>query len=97
MAITYRVIPQVEFDKAVQKVLSAGVSRTPAENIVMSFWKASIDLKQDFKVLIEKATETGKLDVSQAILDHINTTLPDTIKYNKIVTTRVSPIAAREF
>ena len=42
------IIPQVQFDQAVQKVLNLGVGRTPAENVVQSLWKASIDLSLDF-------------------------------------------------
>lgn len=93
---TYKVIPQVDFDRAVQKVLSAGLGRTPAENIVMALWKASIDLGLEFRPLIEKTTANGKLHVDQIVLDHINTNLPDTIKYHKKVETQVSPIASRE-
>jgi hypothetical protein len=92
----YKVIPQVEFDRAVQQVLSLGLSRTPAEQIVMSLWKASIDLELTFKVLIEKAVAQGALDVDQSILDHINLTLPETIRYTKKIATPVSQIASRE-
>jgi hypothetical protein len=92
----YKVIPQVEFDRAVQQVLSLGLSRTPAEQIVMSLWKASIDLELTFKVLIEKAVAQGALDVDQSILDHINLTLPETIRYTKKIATSVSQIASRE-
>jgi len=94
--MAYKVIPQVEFDRAVQRVLSVGLGRTPAENIVMALWKDSIDLDQSFKILIERATADGKLDVDQAILDHINKNLPDTIRYNKKTAVAVSPIAQRE-
>jgi hypothetical protein len=94
--MAYKVIPQVEFDRAVQRVLGVGLGRTPAENIVMALWKASIDLDQSFKILIEHATANGKLDVEQSILDHINKNLPDTIRYNKKTAVAVSPIAQRE-
>jgi hypothetical protein len=94
--MSYKVIPQVEFDRAVQRVLSVGLGRTPAENIVMSLWKASIDLSLNFKTLIEKATASGNLNVEQSVLDHINTTLPDTIRYHKKTAVAVSPIANRE-
>jgi hypothetical protein len=94
--MAYKVIPQVDFDRAVQRVLSVGLSRTPAENIVMALWKASIDLDQSFKTLIDRATARGKLDVEQSILDHINKNLPDTIRYNKKTAVAVSPIAQRE-
>lgn len=93
---TYKVIPQVDFDRAVQKVLSVGLSRTPAENIVMTLWKASIDLGLEFRPLIEKATANGKLIVSQDVLNRINLNLPDTIKYHTKVEAVVSPIAQRE-
>jgi len=95
--MAYKVIPQVDFDKAVQKVLSVGLSRTPAENIVMSLWKASQDLNLDFKVLIERATANGTLDVDQSILDRINLTLPNTIRYGKSVAKSAAPIVTREF
>ena len=82
---TYKVIPQVDFDKAVQRILSVGLARTPAENIVLAFWKASQDLNLDFRALIENSTATGMLDVNQDILDRINQNLPDTIRYYNIV------------
>lgn len=94
--MAYKVIPQVDFDRAVQRVLSVGLGRTPAENIVMALWKASIDLEFDFKTLIDRATASGKLDVDQRILDHINKNLPETIRYNKKTAVAVSPIAQRE-
>lgn len=94
--MTYKVIPQVEFDRAVQQVLSLGLARTPAEQIVMALWKASIDLELSFKVLIEKAVSKGTLDVDQSVLDHINMSLPDTIRYTKKTAVAVSPIAQRE-
>jgi hypothetical protein len=94
--MAYKVIPQVEFDRAVQQVLSLGLGRTPAEQLVMALWKASIDLELGFKSLIEKAVGSGKLDVDQSILDHINENLPDTIRYTKKTATAVSSIAARE-
>lgn len=94
--MAYKVIPQVEFDRAVQQVLSVGLGRTPAENIVMAFWKASQDLGLNFKSLIEKAVANKSLNVEQAILDHINVNLPETIRYNKKTAVAVSPIAIRE-
>lgn len=94
--MSYKVIPQVEFDRAVQQLLSLGLTRTPAEQIVMALWKASIDLKLNFKILIEKAVAKGTLDVDQSILDHINLTLPETIRYTKKIASSVSVIASRE-
>jgi hypothetical protein len=94
--MSYKVIPQVEFDKAVQKVLATGISRTPAENIVLSFWKISQDENFDFKQFLDKALSTGKLDVDQTVLDYINASLPDTIRYRKENASRVAPIAQRE-
>jgi len=67
------IIPQVKFDQAVQKVLNLGLGRTPAENVVQSLWKASIDLGLEFNNLITQATKTGKLVVTQDVLDNINT------------------------
>jgi hypothetical protein len=94
--MAYKVIPQVDFDRAVQQVLSLGLGRTPAEQIVMALWKASIDLGLNFKALVERAVSKGTLDVDQSVLDHINTNLPDTIRYTKKAAVAVSPIALRE-
>ncbi len=94
--MTYKVIPQVDFDKAVQKVLAIGISRTPAENIVLSFWKISQDMNTDFRQLLDKALAGGKLDVEQSVLDYINKSLPDTIRYRKETASRVAPIVQRE-
>jgi hypothetical protein len=89
-------IPQIDFDKAVQRILSLGLSRIAAENIVIQFWQISIDQNLNFKALIDKATSSGKLDVDQSVLDGINLTLPNTIKYYKSDIRTISPIAARE-
>jgi hypothetical protein len=94
--MSYKVIPQVEFDKAVQRILALGVSRTPAENVVLSLWKASQELGLNFKQLVDKSVASGQLDVDQKILDYINTTLPDTIRYRKETASRVAPVAQRE-
>lgn len=94
--MAYKVIPQVDFDKAVQKVLAIGLGRTPAENIVLSFWKIAQDTNKDFKQFLEKALASGKIDVDQSVLDYINATLPDTIRYRKENASRVAPIAQRE-
>jgi hypothetical protein len=94
--MAYPVIPQVEFDRAVQRIISIGVGRTPAENIVMSLWKASIDLGLNFKQLLDKATANGKLVVEQSVLDHINLNLPGTIRYNTKTAAQASSIATRE-
>jgi hypothetical protein len=94
--MAYKVIPQVEFDKAVQRILSLGISRTPAENIVLVFWKISQDLEFDFKSFLDRSTANGKLEVEQAILDRLNLTLPDTVKYYKNYVNSVSPIVQRE-
>ena len=94
--MAYKVIPQVDFDRAVQQVLSLGLGRSPAEQIVMALWKASIDLGLNFKALIERAVSKGTLDVDQSVLDHININLPDTIRYTKKTAVAVSPIANRE-
>jgi hypothetical protein len=94
--MAYKVIPQVDFDRAVQQILSLGLGRSPAEQIVMALWKASIDLGLNFKSLIERAVSKGTLDVDQSVLDHINASLPDTIRYTKKTAVAVSPIANRE-
>lgn len=94
--MTYKVIPQVEFDKAVQKILSLDIGRTTAENLIISFWKITQDLNIDFKKFIDTATASGKLDVSQEVLDYINKTLPNTIRYRKEVVKDITPVAQRE-
>lgn len=94
--MSYKVIPQVEFDRSVQKMLGCGLARRPAENIALSLWKASIDLKLDFKVLIDRSTASGNLDIEQSVLDYINRTLPGTVSYNKKVAANTAPVANRE-
>ena len=94
--MTYKVIPQVDFDRAVQKLLSVGLARKPAENIVLSLWKASIDLNLDFRRLIEQSTSSGRLDVSQAILDRINKNVPKNVRYKKKVAVKSAPVFRRE-
>ena len=94
--MTYKVIPQVDFDKAVQKILALDIGRTTAENLVISFWKITQDLNLDFRRFLDKATESGKLDVSQEVLDYINKTLPNTIRYRREVIQNISPVARRE-
>lgn len=91
-----KVIPQIDFDRAVQKILVCGVARKPAENIALSLWQASLDLSIDFKQLIDRATSTGKLDVEQPILNRINKNLPYTVNYNKKETALSSPMVNRE-
>ena len=49
--ITYKVIPQVDFDKSVQRIMVIGLNRLASENIVLAFWKASQDLDLNFKTL----------------------------------------------
>jgi len=93
----YKVIPQVEFDRAVQRILSVGLSRAPAENIAIALWHASIDLGLNFKVLIDTTTSSGNLEVMQDVLDRINLNLSDTIRYYKVQPIVTSPIVAREF
>ena len=94
--MAYKVIPQVEFDRAVQQVLGLGLGRISAEHIVMLLWQASIDLGLAFKILIEKSVAQGVLNVDQAVLDHINRSLPETIRYTKKIAVAVSLIASRE-
>lgn len=94
--MTYKVIPQVDFDKAVQRVLRIGVARAPAENIVLALWKAAQDLRQDFRMLIFQATSKGNLDVDQFILDHMNLMLPKTIQYNKKISVSSFTLVANE-
>lgn len=94
--MAYKVIPQVDFDKAVQKILALDIGRNTAENLVISFWKITQDFNLDFRQFIDKATETGKLDVGQEVLDYINKTLPNTIRYRKEVIQNVAPVTTRE-
>lgn len=94
--MSYKVIPQLEFDQAVQKILSCGLARTPAENIALAIWQASIDFNLDFKTLINRATASGQLDVEQNILDHINKNVPTTVRYNKKVVVEKAPVVNRE-
>jgi hypothetical protein len=94
--MTYKVIPQVEFDKAVQKILALDIGRTTAENLVISFWKITQDLNVDFKKFLDTATSTGQLDVSQEVLNYINKTLPNTIRYQKETIQNIAPVASRE-
>lgn len=94
--MAYKVIPQVEFDKAVQKIQALEIGRSTAENIVISFWKITQDLDTDFKKFIDMATSSGKLDVEQEVLDYINKTLSNTIRYRKESVRNISPIAKRE-
>ena len=93
---TYKTISQVDFDKSVQRVISLGLSRVMAENIVLSFWRISQDLELDFKQFLDKSIVNGELDVDQKVLDIINKTLPATIKYRKDVINRISPMVLRE-
>jgi hypothetical protein len=89
-------IPQIDFDKSVQRILALGLSRIAAENIVIQFWQISLDQNLNFKTLIDRATASGRLDVDQLVLDGINANLPDTIRYYKLDAKRVTPVAARE-
>jgi len=93
---TYKVIPQVDFDKSVQRIIVLGLNRIAAENIVLAFWKASQDLDLNFKILVDNAVALKSLDVEQPILDHINLNLPSTTQYHKRVAQSVSPIVQRE-
>jgi len=93
---TYKVIPQVDFDKSVQRIIVLGLNRIASENIVLAFWKASQDLDLNFKTLIDNAVALKSLDVEQPILDHINLNLPSTTQYHKRVARAISPIVQRE-
>lgn len=89
-------IPQIDFDKSVQRLLNLGLSRIAAENLVIQFWQISLNQNLSFKGLIDQATANGRLDVDQSVLDGINASLPDTIRYYKLDTKIIAPIAARE-
>lgn len=92
----YKTISQVEFDKSTQQIISLGLSRVSAENIVLSFWRIAQDLDLDFKKFLDKSIANGKLDVDQQVLDYINKTLPATVQYKKDAINRASPIVLRE-
>jgi len=93
-----KVIPQVQFDKAVQQVLGLGLGRGPAENVVQSLFTASEELGLDFNNLIVQATKTGKLVVTQEILNNINANSnPGGITYNIKKPLNIPPIVLREF
>lgn len=84
--MAYKIIPQVEFDKAVQKIMTVGLGRRPAESLVLIFWKISQDLKRNFRLLIDNAVRGKKLNVDKRILDQINLTKPPTVRYAKTMT-----------
>lgn len=94
--MTYKVIPQIDFDRAVQRLLAVGLARSPAENIVLNLWRASIDLNMDFRRLIDQSTASGQLDVTQAILDRINRNVSKNIRYKKKVPIKSAPVFRRE-
>ena len=52
--MAYKVIPQVDFDKAVQKILALDIGRTTAENLVISCWKITQDFNLDFRQFLDK-------------------------------------------
>jgi hypothetical protein len=90
-------IPQIDFDRAVEKIMSAGLANKPAENIVISLWKSAIALNLKFTDLVNSAVATGKLDVSQSVLDYLNAhSLPDDINYKKIQPVKLSKLVERE-
>ena len=49
-------IPQIDFDKSVQRLLNLGLSRIAAENLVIQFWQISLNQNLSFKGLIDQAT-----------------------------------------
>ncbi len=92
----YKVISQVDFDRSVQKIVGLGISRVPAENIILSFWRISQDLEVDFKKFLEASIVNNQLDVDQRVLDYINKNLPPTIRYRKDSIVKASSLLTRE-
>lgn len=87
--MAYKIIPQVEFDVAVQKFLKIKVSQKIAEALVLALWKISQDLKRNFRQLVDSSIKNGRLNVDQKILNSINAGLPKTVNYG-IKTTAAS-------
>jgi len=79
--MAYKTIPQIEFDRAVQKFRAIKIGQRSAESLVLALWKISQDLKRNFRQLIESAVKGGRLNVDQSILNKINTGLPKTVNY----------------
>jgi len=79
--MTYKTIPQIEFDRAVQKFRAIKVGQRSAESLVLTLWKVSQDLNRNFRQLIESSVRGGRLNVDQSILAKINTGLPKTVNY----------------
>lgn len=94
--MAYKIIPQVEFDKAVQKIMKVGLGRTPSEKLVLVFWKIAQDLKRNFRSLIDNAVRGGRLNVDRRILDQINETKPPTVKYAKTTTLTTFSVVMNE-
>ncbi len=84
--MAYKTIPQVEFDKAVQRLVGVGLNRKTAESLVLMMWKIAQDLKRNFRGMIDAAVRGGRLNVDQKILNQINLTKPATVQYTKVAT-----------
>lgn len=94
--MAYKTIPQVEFDKAVQRIVSVGLARRAAESLVLMFWKIAQDLKRNFRGMIDSAVRGGKLNVDQRVLDQLNLTKPPTVKYAKTTTVSTFSVVLNE-
>ena len=79
--MAYKTIPQIEFDRAVQKFRAIGVGQRSSESLTLVLWKISQDLKRNFRQLIDSSVKNGRLNVDQSVLSRINTGLPNTVNY----------------
>lgn len=94
--MVHKVIPQVEFDKSVQRILAIGLGRQAAESIVLSFWRICENLNLDYKKFLDASIVNGELDVDQRVLDQINKNLPLSIRYRKDSIVTASNLIRRE-
>lgn len=94
--MAYKIIPQVEFDLAVQKFLKIKVSRKVAEALVLALWKISQDLKRNFRQLVDSSIKNGRLNVDQRILNSINASLPKTVNYGIKTTAATFTVVTNE-
>lgn len=94
--MAYKTIPQIEFDRAVQKFRAIKVGQRTAESLVLALWKISQDLKRNFRQMIDAAVKNGRLNVDQSILNRINTSLPNTVNYGIKTTVSSFYVVANE-
>jgi hypothetical protein len=90
-------IPQVEFDRAVSKLMTVGIERVPAENIAVVFHKIAKDKGIAYQRFIDASVQNGYLDIDQELLDRYNLTLSKNIRYKKLVSSKTADVIKREF